>query len=399
MAVSELNAYISRQLKYDPILSQVLVVGEISNFKRHSSGHLYFTLKDMDSKIQCVMFKSEASTLKYQPVDGEKTEIRGRVSVYEREGRYQIYVSNMSPVGQGELFKAFVEMKDQLGKNGFFDKCRPLPRYPKRIGVITSPTSAAVRDFITVFKRRNQSTELIIYPVRVQGEKSCFEVSNAIEYFNEHPVDLIVLTRGGGSLEELWSFNEMPVIESIFASKVPVVSGVGHETDFTLSDFAADVRAATPSEAAEIVSQDTVHLEANLNVMFNRMKQAMINRTHIMALHLERNNKNKLCQLMQHHVSLVTNDLEVKKDQMTRHMKLHVENKANTLEKLGVSLDGVSPLNTLKRGYAVALKNNQSIASIDQVDMGDNIDIILKNGIIKTEVISKERKTLDEQKR
>jgi len=398
MAVSELNSYINRQLQYDPILSQVLVVGEISNYKRHTSGHIYFTLKDQSSKIQCVMFRSDAMSLTYNPKEGEKTEIRGRVSVYEKEGRYQIYVSSMAQVGQGELYKAFIQMKDQLDKEGYFRKEGPLPRFPRKIGLITSPTSAAVRDFIKVFKRRNKNTELIIYPVRVQGETSSYEISTGIDYFNEHQVDIIVLTRGGGSLEELWSFNEMPVIESIYASKIPVVSGVGHETDFTLSDFVADVRAATPSEAAEIVVASSENIEAYLETSLKRMYQTINNKTQVGALHLDRNNKNKLCQLIENQINAYNLDIDDKLNRIRTHMDKTLDSKVNTLEKLGISLDKVSPLNTLKRGYAVVEKNNQSIDSIDQVDMGDNIDIILKNGIISTEVISKERKGLHGQK-
>jgi len=393
MAVSELNGYIKRQLQFDPILSQVRVVGEISNFKLHSSGHIYFTLKDENSKIQCVMFRSEAEGLDYLPADGEKTELSGRVSVYEREGKYQIYVTSMSQVGKGELYKAFIALKERLEKNGYFSKCSEIPRFPTRIGLVTSPTSAAVRDMITVMTRRNPNVEILIYPVRVQGDTAKFEISTAIDYFNENPVDTIIVSRGGGSIEELWAFNELMVAEAIYESDIPVISGVGHETDFTITDFVSDKRAATPSEAAEMaVSDVSIYLE-HLSVQKTRLEQSISNNIGIAKNLLERSNKKKLCKLVLRDISQEKAQLELTGNRLSGAMEFLTMSYSNHLEKLALRLDGASPLSTLNRGYAVVQKEHKTVVSIDDVEVSDSIDIILKNGIIKTEVISKERKT------
>ncbi|MBI9012009.1 MAG: exodeoxyribonuclease VII large subunit [Clostridiales bacterium] len=398
MAVSELNGYINRQLQFDPILSQVLVVGEISNLKCHSSGHMYFTLKDETSKIQCVMFKSDAETLEYTPADGEKTELTGRVSVYEKEGRYQIYVTGMAPVGKGELYKAFMQLKDSLEEKGYFDKRQPIIPFPSTIGVITSPTGAAIRDILTVLKRRNPYVEVLIYPVRVQGETAKYEISNGIDYFNENPVDTLILARGGGSLEELWAFNELIVAESIFDSKIPIISGVGHETDFTISDFVSDLRAATPTEAAEMAVAPIEQYQIYLDNQKNRLIRVMSQQLSLNKIKLDKSNKNKLCQLVLRDIHDMRSDILMKKNQLVTSYQNDFQNRMNHLEKLGVKLDSVSPLSTLQRGYAVVEKNNKTVESINDVEVSDSIDIILKNGIIRTEVISKERKHLNDGK-
>ena len=393
MAVSELNGYIKRQLQFDPILSQVRVIGEISNFKLHSSGHIYFTLKDENSKIQCVMFRGEAEGLDYLPADGEKTEISGRVSVYEREGKYQIYVTSMSQVGKGELYKAFIALKERLDKNGYFSKCSEIPRFPTRIGLVTSPTSAAVRDMITVMTRRNPNVEILIYPVRVQGDTAKFEISTGIDYFNENPVDTIIVSRGGGSIEELWAFNELMVAEAIYESDIPIISGVGHETDFTIADFVSDKRAATPSEAAEMAVSDVSVYFEHLSVQKTRLIQSISNNIDVSKNLLERSNKIKLCKLMLRDISQEKAQLEWTGNRLSSAMEFLTMSYSNHLEKLGLRLDGASPLSTLNRGYAVVQKEHKTVVSIDDVEVSDSIDIILKNGIIKTEVISKERKT------
>ncbi|MCH4888822.1 exodeoxyribonuclease VII large subunit [Acidaminobacter sp. JC074] len=396
MAVSELNSYIKRQLQFDPILSQLRVVGEISNFKLHSSGHIYFTLKDETSKIQCVMFRSDAENLDYMPADGEKTEISGRVSVYEREGKYQIYVTSMTEVGKGELFKAFNLLKDRLDKEGYFLKSNEIPRFPAKVGLITSPTSAAVRDMITVMTRRNPYVEIQIYPVHVQGEMAKFEIASAIDYFNDNPVDTIIVSRGGGSIEELWAFNELMVAEAIYASKIPVISGVGHETDFTISDFVSDKRAATPSEAAEMAVSDMSVYYDHLSLQKSRLIQSVSNEIQSKKILLERSNKKKLCQLISRDISTEKSQLEWSGTRLRNAMEFLTMSYGNHLEKLALRLDGASPLSTLNRGYAVVQKDHKTITSVDDVQVTDSIDIILKNGIIKTEVISKERKTHNE---
>lgn len=399
MAVSELNGYIKRQLQFDPILSQVSVIGEISNFKYHTSGHLYFTLKDEKSKIQCVMFQSHAQHLNYLPSEGEKTEISGSVSVYEKEGRYQIYVQEMKSVGKGELYKAFLNLKKTLELEGYFEKRRKIPQFPKTIGIVTSPTSAAVRDMITVLKRRNPFVDVIIYPVKVQGDQAKYEISKGLDYFNEHPVDTIIIGRGGGSIEELWAFNELMVAEAIFDSKIPVISGVGHETDFTIADFVSDFRAATPTEAAEVSVASIDQYQRHIENQKNALIRLIANKIMISKMQLETTDKHKLCQLIMNQMAAIKQGLLNRKDALLHVQNNIVNDHKNITEKLGLRLDAVSPLSTFARGYSVAQKHKTTIVSINDVEVSDSIDIILKNGIIRTKVISKERKQLLDEKK
>ena len=254
--VSEVNEYINKLLRGDIILRNLNVEGEISNFKLHSSGHMYFSIKDDNSRLRCVMFRGQSRLLKFLPEEGMKVIVKGYVALYERDGQYQLYIQEMQPAGIGALYLAYEQLKEKLEREGLFYEStkKPLPFLPERIGVVTSPTGAAIRDIISVINRRNPNVEIIIYPVLVQGTESKEQIVEAIDYFNKNNyVDVIIVGRGGGSIEELWSFNEEVVARSIFSSKIPIVSAVGHETDFTIADFVADMRAATPSAAAELV--------------------------------------------------------------------------------------------------------------------------------------------------
>lgn len=258
-SVSEVNQYLKQLLESQSDLHHIPVLGEVSNFKRYGSGHCYFTLKDEKSALKCVMFKSSAAHLSFTPQNGEKVVALGSISVYERDGVYQLYVSAMRRQGIGDLMQAYEALKEKLTKEGLFDASRkkPLPRLPRAIGIITSPSGAAVHDIITVSRRRNKGVKLILYPASVQGEEAAGEIVHAIDFFQRnHLADLLIVGRGGGSIEDLWAFNEEPVVRAIAASKIPIISAVGHETDFTLSDFAADARAATPSQAAEFAVID-----------------------------------------------------------------------------------------------------------------------------------------------
>lgn len=258
-SVSEVNQYLKQLLESQSDLHHIPVLGEVSNFKRYGSGHCYFTLKDEKSALKCVMFKSSAAHLSFTPRNGEKVVALGSISVYERDGVYQLYVSAMRRQGIGDLMQAYEALKEKLTKEGLFDESRkkPLPRLPRAIGIITSPSGAAVHDIITVSRRRNKGVKLILYPASVQGEEAAGEIVHAIDFFQRnHLADLLIVGRGGGSIEDLWAFNEEPVVRAIAASKIPIISAVGHETDFTLSDFAADARAATPSQAAEFAVID-----------------------------------------------------------------------------------------------------------------------------------------------
>lgn len=258
-SVSEVNQYLKQLLESQSDLHHIPVLGEVSNFKRYASGHCYFTLKDEKSALKCVMFKSSAVRLSFTPRNGEKVVALGSLSVYERDGVYQLYVTAMRRQGIGDLMQAYESLKEKLMKEGLFDESRkkPLPRLPRAIGIITSPSGAAVHDIITVSRRRNKGVKLILYPVSVQGEEAAGEIVHAIDFFQRnHLADLLIVGRGGGSIEDLWAFNEESVVRAIAASKIPIISAVGHETDVTLSDFAADARAATPSQAAEFAVID-----------------------------------------------------------------------------------------------------------------------------------------------
>ncbi|MBN2796847.1 MAG: exodeoxyribonuclease VII large subunit [Clostridia bacterium] len=393
MSVTEINSYIGRQLKYDPILGNAIIVGEISNFKVYNSGHAYFTLKDENSKISCVMFNSAYSGLDYNPKEGEKTEIRGSIGVYEKEGRYQIYVEDMAPMGQGALFQAFMKQKEYLEKQGYFLKQRPIKKFPDAIGIVTSKTGAALRDMLTVLKRRNPKVKVIVCHASVQGQYAAFEIARGIDYFNEtKKVDTIIVARGGGSLEELWAFNEMPVVEAIYSSNIPVISGVGHETDFTLTDFVADHRGATPTEAAEFSASPLEEYILFLKGIKTSMFQLLNHKIEIEKNTLERYHTKYLCQLISNKINDYYTNIDSSWNILHNKTTQKLSKAYEQLNLYGESLHALSPLSTLSRGYSVVKKKEETVRSISEVNLQDRIDIILKNGIIKAEVIAKEEK-------
>jgi len=391
MSVSRINHYIHQQLKLDPILSNALVVGEISNFTRHSSGHLYFTIKDDASKINCIMFFRDADRLDFDPKVGDQVEIRGRVAVYEKEGRYQLNVLQMTPLGQGELYKAFMALKRSLSIEGYFDKKQDISKYPKRIGVITSPTGAAIRDVLTVFKKRHPGIDLILYPSLVQGDQAALQLATALDYFNESlPVDTILLCRGGGSIEDLWPFNERIVAEAIYASKIPVITGVGHETDFTISDFVADKRGATPSEAAMLacspLSEQVDQLKSYKNSMVSAIHLYLAKNKEKLLKRQWRTMEVSIMDYIQAKHTDIDNSWTTLHNNIMETMTTHKTH----FQELGHKLETLSPLKTLSRGYSVAMKDDQAIMDIESVKIGDSIDIVVKNGIIKC--IAQEKK-------
>ena len=292
LTVSEINSYIKRILQQDTMLSGVLVRGEISNFTRHSSGHLYFSLKDKTGTIKCVMFRSNAQRLQFQPAHGMQVLIGGYVAVYERDGVYQLYVEQMMPAGAGALHMAYEQLKEKLTKEGLFDAAgkRPLPFLPQKIGIVTSPTGAAIRDMVSIIRRRNPAVDIYVVPAIVQGSEGAVSICQALDVLYRQDMDVIIAGRGGGSLEELWCFNEEAVVRKIAESPVPIISAVGHETDVTLSDFAADVRAATPSMAAELAvpvqSQLVEQLQLQERVLMQRymacLQQKRLRLEHLM---------------------------------------------------------------------------------------------------------------------
>lgn len=387
--VKEINYYIKSILDHDVLLSNLLIKGEISNYKLHSSGHAYFTLKDNDSKIKCVMFKSSASKLKFMPEDGMAVVVQGSLSVYERDGNYQLYATDMIPEGIGALYKAYEQLKKKLEQLGYFDEeyKKPLPFMPKAVGVVTSGTGAAVRDIISIIRRRNPMVNILLYPVQVQGEGASKEIAEGIRYFNKkNCVDVIITGRGGGSIEELWAFNEEETAKAIFESQIPVVSAVGHETDFTIADFVADLRAATPSAAAELVVPDKHALAARLNqaayLLNNHMSRYLQDRKqkieYISKGNTFRQIEQKIHSLMQT-VDMCSKSMNYS---MLQILTANKNRLVNNLEKLDI----LNPASVLLRGYTYTSRQGKIVTSITQLAVGEQIEIELKDGSAAAEI-------------
>ncbi|MDD5878435.1 MAG: exodeoxyribonuclease VII large subunit [Clostridiales bacterium] len=386
--ISEVNSYIKRILTNDPILYNLRVKGEISNFKVHSSGNVYLSLKDEKSKLNCIIFKSNYD--KSLNLDnGVKIIASGYISVYERDGAYQLYINEVEIEGIGNLYIEFNKLKEKLKKEGLFDTKykKEIPKMPRSIGVITSPTGAVIRDIINVTKRRFPKVDIKLYPVNVQGDKSASDICEGIEFFNRmENVDTIIVGRGGGSLEELWSFNEEIVAREIFKSKIPIISAVGHETDFTICDFVSDMRAPTPSAAAEIATPDLSEIYYKLNTIKNRMNRSLNNQV-ILDNEKLNNTFDKINNYMKNYI---VRDKVIQLDQIYDKIKLRLEQKLETskekLSKKAALLHNLSPLATISRGYSIVEKNGQVINSIEEVNMTDDINITLKDGSLECNV-------------
>ncbi len=386
LSISEINSYIKVLMDHDMTLNNVLLKGEISNFKHHYSGHMYLTLKDDKSVIKAVMFRGSNQTLKFKPEDGMKVIVQGRISVYERGGQYQLYIEQMQPDGVGALHIAFEQLKNKLMKEGLFDQSmkKDLPQYPQVIGVVTSATGAAIRDILNVLGRRFPRAEVLIYPVLVQGEQASYQIVEGIHYFNrERKVDLIITGRGGGSIEELWAFNEEIVARCIAASDVPVISGVGHETDFTIADFVADMRAPTPSAAAELAVPSQYELKNKLNHYHSRLMYLM--NQEIESKRVKMNNlkqssyfRNPMDKINQHRLMLDTLNKN-----LYNNITRQIVNKKESFATLCGKLDALSPLAVLSRGYAIAKKmDHKVLKSVHEVKVDEQIDIQLSDGNI-----------------
>lgn len=373
-AVSEVNQYLKQLLESQSDLHHIPVLGEISNFKRYQSGHCYFTLKDEKSALKCVMFKSSAAHLSFHPQNGEKVVALGSISVYERDGVYQLYVTAMRRQGVGDLMQAYEALKEKLTKEGLFDASRkkPLPRLPRAIGIITSPSGAAVHDIITVSRRRNKGVKLILYPVSVQGEEAAGEIVRAIDFFHRHHLaDLLIVGRGGGSIEDLWAFNEEPVVRAIAASEIPIISAVGHETDFTLSDFAADARAATPSQAAEIAVIDVAAYRNGIAFYWDKAA--------------------KLLEKEIHENAQLADSLQ---QELVQAMEAELDAKKHSLSLMAAKLSALSPLTVLSRGYTITTTaGHRAVQGVSDVSVGDTIRTTVADGTISSVVsgIEKER--------
>ncbi|WP_157724158.1 exodeoxyribonuclease VII large subunit [Thermincola potens] len=387
MTVAELNNYIKEKLEGDLFLNNIWLKGEISNFKFHYSGHMYFTLKDAQATIKCVMFRSRCSNLKFLPENGMGVVARGRVGVYERDGQYQLYIEEMQPDGIGTLYIAFQQLKEKLEKEGLFDQKlkKKLPRLPKRVAVVTSPTGAAVRDIITVLHRRCPHIEILLIPVAVQGENAPPEIARAIEMVNAYgQADVIIVGRGGGSLEELWAFNTEIVARSIFASSIPVVSAVGHETDFTIADFVADLRAPTPSAAAELVAPNYLELVQRLAELQERLVLGI-------NFYLQKNrNRLEVCmksRVMSRPMDLIQSlvqKLDYTVARLEQAMRGFHREKASRFQVACAGLNNLNPLATLERGYAVCRDKvtGSPKTTISQFRVGETVEIILRDGLV-----------------
>ena len=390
LSVSQLNRYVKSIIEQDMNLQTVFVEGEISNFTNHyKTGHYYMTIKDENSSIKAVMFKTANMRLKFMPENSMSVIIRGRVAVFERDGQYQLYIDDMQPDGTGALSLAFEQLKNKLAKEGLFDseKKKPIPAYPSRVGVVTSPTGAAIRDIINVISRRFPLAELILCPVAVQGEYAAPQIKAAIELFNEkNAADVLIVGRGGGSVEELWAFNEEIVARAVAASEIPVISAVGHETDFTICDFVADLRAPTPSAAAELAVPDSFQQKEMLLSAFRRMDSAVAEKIGTQRAMLEL----KKASLERLSPKNYINNLSVRCDRavmaMDSAVKQNVAAKQNEFSSLCAKLDAMSPLKILARGYGVASKEGKIISDINSVSKGDKIEVMLSGGSVGCEV-------------
>ena len=389
--VTEITRYIKRILSSDPIINQVIVEGEISNFTRHSSGHAYFTLKDDQSKLACVMFSQYLETLNFIPKNGDRVHAKGQITIYERDGRYQLGVVSIENIGLGALHIQFEALKAKLEKRGLFDAQhkKALPTLPQKIGIITSPTGAAIQDIIAVANRRLNFSELLIYPVRVQGEFSKDEICRGISYFNgRDDIDLIILARGGGSIEELWSFNEEVVAEAIFASKIPIISGIGHETDTTICDFVADRRAATPSAAAEIAIKSKTELTMELNKSIQRLSIQIRRRVELEKSKMQRYEPNQLASKISNTLQRNARALAHQEELFIQKVDKRIKMSRERLNVAGAKLDSLSPFGVMRRGYGIVTKDDVLVTRIDQVTISDTIQIRLADGRLDASVQS-----------
>lgn len=390
LSVSQINFYIKSIIENDGSLQFVLVTGEISNLTVHQrSGHIYLSLKDSNSVISAVMFAGNARRLKFRLENGMKVICRGRISVYEPSGRYQLYIEDMQPDGVGALTLAFEQLKKSLAQKGLFDNAhkKPLPKFPQTIGVITSPTGAAVQDITNIIRRRFPSADIVLAPVLVQGESAPEQLVRAVNKFSASKIaDVVIIGRGGGSAEDLWAFNDEQLAYAVYNCETPIISGVGHETDFTICDFVADVRASTPSAAAELAVPDRQELMS----YYFKQKQyisAMLDRKIKTAqLRLENQQRRMSASSPKLKAEQLEKQLSAKSEKLTRFMNIYISNKENKLIAAKGKLDGLNPLNVLNRGYAIAEKDEKIITSSKQLKDGDDFTVILSDGKINAKV-------------
>ena len=383
VTVTQLNKYLKDKFDEDENLGAILVKGEISNFKSHYTGHLYFTLKDESSLIKCIMFKSYAERLAFKPKDGMKVMVFGAVSVFERDGVYQIYVKSMMEDGMGDLHEQFEQLKAKLEKEGLFDEAhkKSIPLYPKVVGVLTSQTGAVIRDIINVSTRRNPNVYIRLLPVPVQGPGAAEQIAEKIKIMNEKKIaDVLIIGRGGGSLEDLWPFNEEIVARAIYESELPIISAVGHETDFTIADFVADLRAPTPSAAAELAVPDVYELKQKINNYQNRCRMSLKKQVELMRLRYEKCMKSRVFTDPMRRIR----DMDVTLDSYVQRLEIKIKNiqkdSQTSYVELVTKLDTLSPLKTLTRGYSLTEKNGKIVKSVAELKSDDKIKLRFMDG-------------------
>lgn len=412
ISISALSKYLKYKFDQDEHLQEVYLKGEISNFKAHTRGHFYFTLKDEGSRINAVMFLRDTYKLKFTPSDGMTVLVTGKVTVYEATGGYQIYVTDMKEDGLGNLYVEFEKLKEKLSKEGLFDKDKKknIPKIPKKIGIVTASTGAAIKDILTTIKRRYPICETILFPALVQGKEAASDIVKKIELANTYDIDTLIVGRGGGSIEDLWPFNEEIVARAIYASKVPVISAVGHEIDFTISDFVADLRAPTPTAAAELAvpsienilsyldgvkNRTTSYIKNYINnniMLINKIKTSYVLKKPSAMYEIKEQKLDMIIDKLNKEINIIIDNNKVRlfkssnsyilnnPEMLYKFKKQNLENNINKLEVL-------NPLNTLKRGYSIVRKDNKIITSKNDITKNDIIDINIQDGIVKTKVI------------
>ena len=393
--VSQINAYLKDKFDSDPFLSGICIRGELSNYKIYPSGHHYFTLKDSEGALRAVLFRNSAMRLRFQPQNGMKVLAVGRITVYPRDGGYQLYCESMMVDGVGDLHVAYEQLKERLQAEGLFalEHKKPLPPYPHRIAVITSGAGAAIHDILRVLRKRYPLSKVLLLPVRVQGEEAPREIVGAIRYANRWQLGDVILTgRGGGSMEDLWAFNDERVARAIYESEIPVVSAVGHEPDVTIADFVADVRAATPSNGAELIAPDQTELRQRLGAYEKRLSAAMERRLKLSRQQLDALSSRRVLQSPMHYIEDRRLMLDRVQDRLILAAQHHLERKRRNFSALAAALDAMSTLKVLARGYSVVKQQGHVVKSMEQLAVGQQVQLCLSDGsaLARIEELKKE---------
>lgn len=398
LTITQVNEYIRTSMDRDPLLSGVAVKGEISNYKVYPSGHHYFTLKDEGASLKCVMFRSSAVRLKFRPENGAKIIAMGKITVYPRDGAFQLYCSALALDGVGDLHAAFEQLKAKLADKGLFDPehKKPLPKYPGTIGVVTSSAGAAIHDMLRILNKRYPLTKVVLLPVRVQGAEAPGEIVSAIRYANHHKLaDLLIIGRGGGSIEDLWAFNDEQVAYAIYESEIPIVSAVGHEPDVTISDYVADVRAATPSNAAELAVPDRENLNQTLDSILSSMQTVVLRQLKAARRHLDILSASPTLNDPLQYIHLRRDALQLKRTQLISMQRRVLDQRKQSFISLTSKLDAMSPLKVLIRGYAmVQLPDGNVVRSVKNIHAGQTVNISLEDGIASASISRVEEREL-----